>query len=97
MRRLMICTPHRILCGYRIEKNEMGGSCSAYGNGRSVYGILVWKPEIKSPLGKIRRNGNIILRWIYVVYTRWNDKIYDESSGSGVWRYGLDWAEIRYC
>jgi len=55
MRRLMICTPHRILCGYRIEKNEMGGSCSAYGKGRSMFGILVWKPEGKIPLRRIRR------------------------------------------
>ena len=44
-----------VLCGYKTEKNEMGGSCSAYGNGRSVYGILVWKPVGKRPLGRIRR------------------------------------------
>jgi len=27
----MICTPHPILSGDKIEKNEMGGTCSAYG------------------------------------------------------------------
>ena len=27
----MICTPHPILLGDKIEKNEMGGACGAYG------------------------------------------------------------------
>ena len=31
MRSLMICTPHPIFSGDEIEKNEMGGTCSAYG------------------------------------------------------------------
>jgi hypothetical protein len=29
----MICTPHPILCGDKIEKNEMGVACSAVGGG----------------------------------------------------------------
>ena len=37
---LMICTPHPILFGDKIEKNEMGGACSAYGGGeRRVQGF----------------------------------------------------------
>ena len=31
MRSLVICTTHTILLGVKIEKNEMGGACSAYG------------------------------------------------------------------
>ena len=31
LRNLMICTPHHILCGDKIEKNEMGGAGSVYG------------------------------------------------------------------
>ena len=27
----MICSPHSILFGDKIEKNEVGGTCSAYG------------------------------------------------------------------
>ena len=27
----MICTPHPIFSGDKIENNEMGGACSAYG------------------------------------------------------------------
>jgi len=27
----MICIPHPILFGYKIEKTEMGGACSANG------------------------------------------------------------------
>jgi hypothetical protein len=35
----------------------MGGICSAYGERRRVYGVLVGKPEGKRPLGRPR------LRW----------------------------------
>ena len=31
MKSLMICTAHQIVSGYKIDKNEMGGACSAYG------------------------------------------------------------------
>ena len=34
--------------------NEMGGACSAYGEGRVVYRVLVRKPEGKRPLGRSR-------------------------------------------
>ena len=33
MRSLVICTPYPILRGGKIEKNEMGGACGAYGGG----------------------------------------------------------------
>ena len=36
MRNLVISDPHPAQCGYKIEKNEFGESCSAYGNGRSL-------------------------------------------------------------
>ena len=57
----MICTPHQILFGAQIEKNEMGGACSTYGERRGVYRVLVGKPEGKRPLGRPRR--------------RWDDNI----------------------
>ena len=31
MRCLMICTPHPIFAGDKIEKNGMGGACGTYG------------------------------------------------------------------
>jgi hypothetical protein len=40
--------------GDKIEKNEMGGACSAVGGGE-VYRALVGKPEGKRPLGRPRR------------------------------------------
>jgi hypothetical protein len=43
--------------GDKIEKNEMTGACSTYGEGRCVYRVLVGKPEGKRPLGRPR------LRW----------------------------------
>jgi len=32
----------------------MGGACSAYGEGRGAYRVLVGKPEGKKPLGTLR-------------------------------------------
>ena len=40
--------------GDNIEKNVMGGACSAYGERRGVYRVLVGKPEGKRPLGRPR-------------------------------------------
>jgi len=36
-------------------KNELGGACSAYGEARGLYRVLVGKPEGKRPLGRPRR------------------------------------------
>jgi len=44
--------------GDKIEKNEMGWACGAYGWGEGVYRVLVGKPEGKRPLGRPRR------RWV---------------------------------
>ena len=41
--------------GDKIEKNEMGWACGAYGWERGVYRVLVGKPEGKRPLGRPRR------------------------------------------
>ena len=48
---------------FTLEKNylsyplniEMGGACSAYGEGRGFYRVLVGKREGKRPLGRPRR------------------------------------------
>jgi len=46
----MICIAHPIFCGDKIEKNEMGGACSAYGEG------FWWgSPKGRRPLGRPRR------------------------------------------
>jgi hypothetical protein len=38
----------------KIEKNEMGGACSAYRKRRGKYRVLVGEPERKRPLGRPR-------------------------------------------
>jgi hypothetical protein len=48
----MICTAPQYYVGDEIEKNEMDGACSAYGEGRGVYRVFVGKPEEKRPLGR---------------------------------------------
>jgi len=48
---VLYCSP-RYCAGYKIEKNEMGGACSAY---PGVSRVLVGKPECKRPLGRPRR------------------------------------------
>ena len=40
--------------GDKIEKNEMGGARSAYGDRKGVYRVLVGKTERKKPLGRPR-------------------------------------------
>ena len=57
----------------------MGGACSAYGEGRSVYRVLVGKPEgRRRPLGRPRR--------------RWEDNIRMDlrEVGCGC----VDWMEL---
>jgi len=44
--------------GDKIEKNEMGWACGAYGCGEGVYRVFLGKPEGKRPLGRPRR------RWV---------------------------------
>jgi hypothetical protein len=43
----MICTVHQCCSGDQIEKNEIGEACSAYGERRIKYRVLVGKPEGK--------------------------------------------------
>ena len=61
-----------------MQKNEMGGACSAYGGRRDVYRVLVGKPEGKRALGKHKR--------------RWEDKINLDLQEVGCG--GTDWIEL---
>ena len=63
--------------GDKIE-NEMGGACSAYGEGRGVYRVLVGKPKGKRPLGRPIR--------------RWEDNIKMDLQEVGCG--GMDWIEL---
>jgi hypothetical protein len=67
-----------ILLKRHFKRNEMGGACSADGEGRGVYRVLVWKPEGKRPLGRHRR--------------RWEDniKMDVQEVGCGC----MDWIEL---
>jgi hypothetical protein len=56
----------------------MGGSCSAYGEGRGVYRVLVGKPEGKIPMGRHSR--------------RWEDNI--KADLQEVECGGMDWIEL---
>ena len=43
--------PNDLYCsGDKIEKNEMGGACSTYGEKRGTYRVLVRRPDGKRPL-----------------------------------------------
>jgi len=56
----------------------MGGACSAYGEGRSVYRVLVGKPEGRRPLERPRR--------------RWEDNIKMDLQEVGFG--GMEWIEL---
>ena len=49
----LYCSPNivRVI----TSRRKMGGACSAYGERRSVYMLLVGKPEGKTPLGRLRQ------------------------------------------
>jgi hypothetical protein len=51
--------------GDQIEKNEMGGACSIYGERRGVYKVLGGNPRERDHLEDPDVNGTIILRWIF--------------------------------
>jgi len=55
----------------------MGGACSAYGEKRDVYRVLVGKPEGKRPVGRSRQ--------------RWEDNIKMDIQEVGCG--GMDWIE----
>ena len=69
-----------IFSGNKIEKNELGGTCSTFwGEGRGAYRALVGKHEGKRPLGTPRRS-------------RREDNIKMDLLEVG-WR-GLDWIAL---
>jgi hypothetical protein len=76
---IMTCTAHPIYCaGDKMENNEMGGACSAHGERRGVYRVLVGKPDGKGPLGRSRG--------------RWGDNIKTDLQEVGC--EGMEWIEL---
>ena len=67
------------MSGDKIENNEMGGTCSMYGERRGIYRVLVGKPEGKRSLEKLARRweDNINLRW---VFRKWDVGVWSGSS-----------------
>jgi hypothetical protein len=61
--------------GDKIDKNEMSRVCSADGEERGEYGVLVGKPKGKRPLGRHSR--------------RWDDNIVMDLQKVGC--EGMDW------
>jgi len=59
-------------------KNEMGRTCSTYRQRRGVYRVLMRKPEVKRPLGRLR--------------CRWEDNISIDLQEVGCG--GMDWIEL---
>jgi hypothetical protein len=48
-----------------MEKNEMGGACSAYGESRAYTGFWWVNLRERDQLGDPGVDGKIILRWIF--------------------------------
>ena len=77
VRRSVLLTQY--FSGDKIEKNEMGGACSTYERERrSVYKVLVGKPEVKRPPGRPR--------------LRWEDNI--KMPLQEVGRGDMDWIDL---
>jgi hypothetical protein len=60
----MICTPHPILWGDKIEKNEVGGACSSNGGGEVCTEFLWGKLRDRAQSGDPGVDWRIILTWI---------------------------------
>ena len=56
----MICTPHPLLFGDKIEKNEVGR-----GRGEAFTGVWWGNLRERDHLGDLGVDGRIILRWIF--------------------------------
>ena len=50
----MLCTPTQHFSGDKIEKNDMGGACSANGGGESLIQDSGWETRGKETTGKIQ-------------------------------------------
>jgi hypothetical protein len=77
MRSLMFCTPHLKLLGDKIEKNEMGGVCNAYGGEKRRVQGLLGKPGGKRTLGRHRRGWEVNIK---MDIQEWNVRVYSGSS-----------------
>jgi len=61
----------------KSRRMRWAGHVARMGEDRVVHRVLVGKPEGKRPLGRLRLDGRIILRWIFrklegVVVTGWS-------------------------
>ena len=72
---LVLLTQH--CSGDKIEKNEMSGACSAYGERRGVYRVLVGNLRVRDHLEDPGVDGRIILRWIF---RNWDVGVWTGSS-----------------
>jgi len=54
---------------------ERGGAWGSYGDERGTYRVWVVRPDGKRPLGRHRRRGKIILKWLF--------KKWDWGGGAG--------------
>jgi hypothetical protein len=65
MRSLMICTPHQILLGDQIVKNEMGRACRTYGENEAYTGFWWGNLSERDHLQDPGVDERIILRRIF--------------------------------
>jgi hypothetical protein len=54
--------------GGKIEKNEMGGACGAYGGGGGCTGFWWRNLKERDYCGDPDVDGRIILRWIFMMW-----------------------------
>jgi hypothetical protein len=61
----MICNPYPILCGDKIEKNEMDRSCSSDGEGDTCTGFWLENLRERDHLGDPGVDRKVTLRLIF--------------------------------
>ena len=74
----MNCTPNQYCSGDKIEKNEMGRACSAYGGEeRRIQGFGWGNMRERDHLEDSGVDGRIIFRWIF---RKWDVGVWTGSS-----------------
>ena len=84
----MICTPHPVLFGDQMDKNEMDGACSAYGGQERPiqdFGGKTWEKEITWETLKSKDNIKMDFQEMGYGSMGWIDLTQDGANGGNLW------------
>ena len=66
----LYCSPN-IIRAIKSRRMRWAGHVAGKGDSRCAYRVLVGRLEGKTPLGKLRLNGRVLLKWIF---SSWDER-----------------------